>query len=270
MAAPARVPNLPWADDFPCAGLDEVQLSDAEIDDYLARATELLWALSGRRYGLSVDTVRPCRPSPGAAVWWRDMFGVWSYPTVASFTSAELRTGAFGGCHSTSCACDRPTELILPRKPVAAVTEVLVDGVVLDPSVYRVDDWRRLVRLDDGTWPTCQNMVADVDQADTFQVTYEWGRTPPPGGVAAVKVMACELAKAEHGQECDLPQRVTAITRQGLAIQVQEPNDFLENGKTGVYLADVWLAAVNPGGAKRPPGVFRADVTTRRTRRTGT
>src|SRR5438128_508567 len=66
--------------------------------------------------------------------------------------------------------------------PVREVSEVKIDGDVVDPSEYRLDGWQDLVRMDDPgppvrkrRWPHSQNLALDDDQPNTFSVTYSHG-----------------------------------------------------------------------------------------------
>jgi hypothetical protein len=53
---------------------------------------------------------------------------------------------------------------------------------------------------------------------------------------------------------------VQSITRQGISMAILDPFDFLDNGRTGVYQFDLWLATVNPTGLPRRSRVFSPDI----------
>jgi hypothetical protein len=63
------------------------------------------------------------------------------------------------GCAAGDCSCTALCEAILPG-PVGSVVEILLDGAVLDPSAYRIDNGNRLVRTDGDCWPACQDMIS--------------------------------------------------------------------------------------------------------------
>jgi hypothetical protein len=90
---------------------------------------------------------------------------------------------------------------------------VLVDGVAVDPTLYRVDNGDELVRLDGEAWPTTQDMLLDPDQPGTFAVTYLHGVPVDGLGARAAGVLACEFAQAIQGLNCALPPTVTSINR---------------------------------------------------------
>lgn len=185
-------------------------------------ASELLYLLSGRQFDTRATVVRPnrlvqeCGCSPGVGC----------------------------GCCSG--------ELVLAA-PVVAVTSVKVDGAVLDPSAYLLVDDRRLVRLNGQAWPCCQDLTRPTTQVGTFEVSYSWGKPSADWSVAkvAARELGCELAKAAAGVACNLPKRATSVSRQGVSFSLPDLMEFLGDGRTGIYLVDLFLKAVNPGGLTR-------------------
>lgn len=246
----------PWADEEdlcgPCAGEGyEGDLTTAATG-MLEAATDLLYQWSGRKYpGICERTVRPC---------------------VADRYDGGLRTPTdwtrgWGVCRCLgSCGCPGRREIELGAYPVREILEVLVDGEVLDPSQYRLDDQRTLVRLReaDGTrpgWPARQDLGLEDTDEGTWSVRFTWGTEPPPAGVHAAAVLACELAMACHPDEavsgqCRLPKNATSVTREGITM-VLSPSDFLDrNGNTGLYEVDLFLQAANPTRERRRPAVW--------------
>jgi hypothetical protein len=70
-------------------------------------------------------------------------------------------------------------------------------------------------------------------------------------------VLAEELDKAAEGSSaCKLPQRVTNISRQGMSMTLLDPQDFLQDGRTGLYEVDLALRVFNPHQAKTRARVF--------------
>jgi hypothetical protein len=64
-------------------------------------------------------------------------------------------------------ACDLPC-VTLPA-PISEVLEVVVNGVALPETAYKVEAYRRLCRVDGGTWP-CSNNLAGESCANTDTV----------------------------------------------------------------------------------------------------
>jgi hypothetical protein len=144
--------------------------------------------------------------------------------------------------------------------PVASVVEVKVDGIVIDPARYRVDNRTRLVGLDGQCWPECQNMNLDGAVTGVFEVTYLRGKPLPVAGQIAAGELACEFLKACQGQSCALPANISSLTRQGVQIEMVDPTDELTSGLTGIRNVDMWIRAVNPKGLQRRPRVLSNDL----------
>lgn len=134
---------------------------------------------------------------------------------------------------------------------------------------YWLHNEDRLVRIDGGSWPACQDMTRPLqpreafpdEAAGTFGVQYWRGTPVPPGGRRAVAMLACELWKACNGDSsCRLPRRVQSLTREGVTYQMIDPTDYTRGGKVGLPEVDMWLATVNPAGVRSPSGVWSPDV----------
>lgn len=219
-------------------------------------AVGYLWNFSGRRFGSCPLTVRPCREECATGSTYRGPRESYStLPWYGSFGGGTLNPALLAGewfnlgCGSCRdrCSCSEVAQVDLPG-PVAAISEVRLDGAILASSAYRVDNDRFLVRTDGGRWPTCQNMSANpMLDSDTFSVAYELGVSVPAGGQLAAGVLACELAKAACGDSgCQLPKRVQTITRQGVTMSFLDSFDSLfSRGATGLWAVDSWLASVN-------------------------
>lgn len=272
MGAPCQSACTPWATDADvCSPCDDYTFPIGLLDDMLAVATDVLYELSGRRFpGSCQDVVRPCATSARTDDW-RDRY---------AFADGLGRIRNGGGCSCAAdvyCGCARPPAIQLGVYPVTSIVTVKVDGVTLDASRYRIDDYRWLVRLSDadGTnpgWPCCQDLTKATTEDDTFEVTFTYGVPPPPAGVTAAARLACELAlmcSPETIDRCRLPKRVTQITRQGITALVLNPNDFLSDGRTGIYEVDLFVRTYNPNGMRRPAAVWSPD-TIHRARRVGT
>lgn len=210
-------------------------------------ATDVLFALSGRQFvGECQRTVRPCRTSHRCRpyLWWGG-----------------------GGWYSDgrpACGC-APDSRVALSGYVRGIVEVMIDGAVIDPALYRVDGHRYLTRLNDADgqargWPTCQDLGAADDASGAFAVTYTWGRDVPLSGRAAATELAWEIYLACIGSNaCTLPAGVTRVTRQGVTIEKQQLLAFGQ-GRTGLRSVDMFLGSVNPAGLHRAPLVYNPDV----------
>jgi hypothetical protein len=223
----------------------------AEVD---AWAVERLWQWTNQRFGPCEEVVRPCRKSCAG-------FSVGHLPWDRSFPYIGLSCGICGD----NCSCREVQQVKLPG-PVTEPLEVIIDGVIIDLSAFRVDDWTILVREDGGHFPACQDMGKPLGEAGTWGVTYLLGEEVPAGGSLVAGILACEYAKALCGAEdCRLPRRVSSIQRQGLVIGILDNFSNLERGFTGIFEIDDWIMAqVKPRrrATISSPDVARPRITT--------
>lgn len=223
----------------------------------LMQASEIMWMLSGRRwYGAGCEetaTLRSYPPQAGRGTWpYHDSWGRCGCATFGSW----LETGWYPPVPGSYPGITHPDPVAiqLPRTPVVSIEEVTENGVTLDPADYRLTRSGWLERVDGGYWRTC---------GDVTEVTYQFGEPPPEGGVQAVVALATQLMLGMVGDaKCRLPARVTNLTRQGISVSVMDPMDFLTNGKTGLYIVDLWLAAVNPYNRPARGYVWSPDIPT--------
>lgn len=213
-------------------------------------------------------------PQGGWSFWvWDQAAMGWSFPSIPYRIDGEWFN--FGGACDGQCHLDGVT---LPP-PIGTVTEVVIDGEVLAPTAYAIQEFRRVVRLDGERWPCTQR--ANIDSSPyagpndgskrgTWQIAYEYGRGPGPAGVAACARFACEVAKAWcNSADCQLPARLKHIVREGVDMDFADPLSFIGKGEVGVYEVDLWINNVNPGGITRRATIQRLDGPRRYTGFTG-
>ena len=223
-----------------------------EVREYALRfATYVLWAATGRRFGLCESTVRPCQAAD--PLLYRT-YGVGPYgggEFLTTSTSAGIVLTYLGGA---GCAGCRVLDLPLPG-PVDSVTEVRLDGVVFA-------DWRldvdRLVRTDGQAWPG-QDLTLPAGDPGTWDVTYVRGVPVPALLNDAAGRYACEVAKSAIDGTCQLPSRIASISRQGVDVQFVSSEDYLEKGLTGYAEVDQLIRAFNPHGLTSRPRVRTLD-----------
>lgn len=223
----------------------------AEVQDAaVSAAGRILWTLTGQVFGVCEETVRPCfQPHRGTTyrggAFWPGM--------LAGDPSASGPCGCSVGC--TAVGYDR---VALPGA-VASIVSVTVDGTVLSPSAYRVDNWRWLRRVDGQRWPTHQDLDAPDDGAGAFAVVYERGLPIPADGLVAAGRLAVELARGITGGACKIPAGATSVSRQGISVELADMREWFTNGVTGVESVDLWVMAVNPFKSKRPARMTSPD-----------
>lgn len=256
----------PWLDGAEVA--ECCNLTDCDnpsiFDGAAEIASELLFQFSLRRYpGLCETTARPCRTGCGCP--WQVLSRghiIWNPMNILPL---------YGWwCDDTACGCT-PLSRVLLAGYVQEIIEVLIDGEVVDPDTYRVDQHRWLVRTrpsaDDqvNVWPGCQAMDLPDTEEGTWSVTYTYGKTIPADGVNAARELACEIAKACNGEDCALPANTVQVARQGITVQIPSYVSWgFEKGgrsiprgwKTGMPAVDAFLNARNPTGVPRIPNFW--------------
>jgi hypothetical protein len=244
-------------------------IDDAIIDASIQASTELVWALTGRQFGVCSVKIRPCRkdcsPCPDLPMF--DYWGSWG----GGYGGPQLIDGQWYNvtCPTCSdCSCVEVCEIKLPY-PVCCIEEVKVDGIVQDPDTYRVDEFRRLVRLDNtvpvsggggACWPFCQDLTKEDTEVGTWSVTLQYGRPVPQLARLAAAELACQLINQCVGQPCQLPSRTSSITRQGVTVAFLDPMDFWAEGRTGIYLVDLAIQTFNPHHLTRRPAIWSPDA----------
>lgn len=260
MATPELGPCADWVAtaNMEQCGCSDLDLEDADWADYTAIASELLYVLSGRRFsGACTATVRPTR---------RDVVNdralVSRLPSLDwhSWPTGRLCTGCNHYPNRSGLGCSSTPVVHLGHYPITSITEVLIDGSILAPESYRVDDYQWLVRIDGDGWPCCQDLTAPTTDPDTWSVEFTFGQPPPASGEMAAQRLACELARSCNGRPCQLPKRVQQITRQDLSAVLLDPFEMLAAGRTGVYEVDLFLATFNPEGLREEPVVLSPDM----------
>ncbi|AQT78323.1 hypothetical protein B1R94_02330 [Mycolicibacterium litorale] len=252
------LPDLPVVPPLPDNPTDE-QLAEhdsaqASYDAALARrdaaedlAVSVLWALSGRQFGVTETTVRPC-PVYARGFGYRPWmllreFGHWvDWPC---------------GCGINRCTVAGPRVIHLPG-PTQPDTEdtpivVTVAGVELDHDAYILEG-DALYRAGGNIWPA-QDLGRPLGEPGTWSVSYHRGNPAPPsvaplvGALAQEFMLACSDGSSDEAR-CRLPRTLRSTTRKG-ATNVFDPAAILANGKTGLPEVDLWLAAVNPSNLKQ-------------------
>ena len=239
-----------------------------DMTQFALEASQVLYELSGRQFsGACEKTVRPCSArfcgfqilSRGYVVWdpylWNPYWNNYNW--------------WWNG--TDSCGCMPLDRIKLSGYPVREITEVKIDGVVVDPTTYRLDERRWLVRVPDPLepdtalfWPNCQAMGLPDTMAGTFSATYRYGQDPPPLGIHAAAQLGCELYKACAGQSCALPTGTTRVNRQGVTIEklafatwgfvpASRARTRAPGWNTGMPVVDAFLNTYNTSGLKRRP-----------------
>jgi hypothetical protein len=244
----------PWATsaDIPAGRLAQLVDVDGftldQIDAALLRASELLWAFSGRQWlggGCEEDALlRSLPPMPGTGIWpYSPSWGACSCWVNAVWLDGRPYPTPWTGRHIVV-----PTSVQLPRTSIITVSSVMVDGQSFLGWELGPNGW--LTRTDGQGWNVC---------AGDTEVTYQFGDPPPAGGRDAAIEFGIEILLDQAGSDaCRLPPNTVSVTRQGLTMELQSTDrpDF----RTGLPLVDMWLEAVNPYRRPQSAQVWSPDV----------
>jgi len=257
MTANSNAPCAPW----PVIWCGPISPSVAAVTgNYVEIASEILWAKSGRQFGVCQNTLRPCREDCFGGVWpfqqrWWEYGTTWPYPYW--YNGQWFNLGC-GGCPG-SCSCTVLYEAKLPM-PVVDIVQIKVDGGIMPSGSYKVYDHRRLLRTDGQPWPLCNDLNKDDDQVGTWSVTATYGTDPPLLGQLAVGELTEQLALAcVDASSCKLPTPVQQLVRQGVTMTFLDPNQMFADGKLGLYNSDLFISTYNPGGISARAQVINVD-----------
>ena len=218
--------------------------------DVVEAATQVLWELSGKRYsGLRTVTETYAQLRPHEVPIDRPT------PVLREGRIYNEVGGACGVCmgctHLVKLRGAPAIELETVRTPTKTIP--LRDVALLDYS------WVSLSGASLGCWGTCEDLT----------ITYSYGAKPP----ALARLAVTELANQfiwylTDDQRCTLPARViNSVSRQGISWTLLDPQDFLQDGRTGLYQVDLFLKAVNPEKRRMRARVFSPDLRSGKTRR---
>lgn len=230
------------------------ELGDYSYTEYSVEAAQvasyLLWAMSGRKYtGVTTVTerytctLRNNRMGPSDRTNSPVLFGgdVYNIPSGDYDEYSEL----------TSDGLSPESRVRLRGRPVTKIHALRnKTGTILDPSSYYLVDHSTLHIKAGTAWTPCN-----------IEVTYSYGSPVPVAGKMAARKLAIEFARLWSGDEmCELPQRVTSVSRQGVSYTILDNQEFIDELRTGLYEIDLFLKVVNPDNARRKSKVFSVDT----------
>lgn len=229
--------------------LDEYA-DDEYAYDAVKVASQLLWAMSGRKFsGITTVTERyicasrAYRLGASSRNYTPELVGgdVYNIPFDEFDDYAEITTDGMSPS----------TRLRLRGRPVVRIHSVRDRvGRIVDPANYYLVDHSTIQAKAGTSWAPCN-----------IEITYSYGAPPPAAGKAAARVLAKEFIKLWSGDDdCALPQRVTSVSRQGVNYTILDNQDFVEEMRTGLYVVDLFLKSVNPDKARAKARVFSPDV----------
>lgn len=212
-------------------------------------ASNILWALSGRKYS-GTTTVTERYICAGRSF----RFGPSHRNVQAALIEGEMYNYYADDIDffedMTSDGQTPSSRIRLRGRPVTKIHTVRNRiGTVVRPDLYYLVDHSTLQATEGTGWTPCN-----------IEITYSYGAEPPTIGKVAARKLAMEFAKSLSGDPCDLPERVTSISRQGVSYTILDNQDFIDELKTGLYEVDLFLRSVNPDRARARARVFTPDV----------
>lgn len=243
----------PWATSADAlAPCNTYAADESELDLAMVIATDVLFELTRRKFtGVCSDVIRPVaqyrKLDQRPPAWW---------PVVGGLPRSRW---GWCSCNRTpEYGCASVPQIRLPRGPVVpGSVEVKINGAAF--TDFAVIDRRKLIRTDGDGWPCCQDLRLPDTEDRTWSVTWDYGVDPPPGGARSAAVLGCELYAAFHpesGCPCNLPKRVTTISRQGVTMAILDPLTLFKDGLTGLPSVDLWVASVLLGDKRRRPAMM--------------
>lgn len=211
---------------------DTIDPTGPYTESAVQTASFVLYKLSGEKY-TGIQTV--------TEVYTADV-------TMPNVTNPALITG---NMYNLPKFAEGQRNLRLRNTPVRSIVSVTYQGRELDPSEYSLRNNSYIVQKNSLPWV--------LNNVQELEVTYTFGTPIPSAGKRAAARLANELILSDMGSaQCALPERISSVNRQGVSYTVLDPQEFISNGRVGIYEIDLFLAAVNPSKAKKRPKVFLA------------
>jgi len=240
----------------PCLG-DGTPIDQSIIDSAILASSQFLYAATGRQFGCCSGILRPLCISqcPNDCTGLSDSgYGFPWFPLHQADGEWVNVT-----CSQMNCTCVDLCEVPLPY-PTCSIQEILIDGVVIPSTEYTITNFNKLIRTKaNGCWPSCNDLSLPTSEPGTWSIQLTWGRPLPELVRLAAAEFACNLIKKCVGKPCDLPQRLSSISRQGMNATFLDPMEFLKDGMTGIFLVDLAISTYNPQRLYKKPWVGSPD-----------
>ncbi len=199
------------ADDLPC---DLSSASEAVIDRAIEQAVVWVFDATCQQYpGECYSVIRP-QPNPRSCVPYRSQYS----PDAIDLT--EWVTG-----------------------PITAITSVEVTGTTIGAQHYELMNRRWFVpqrppSVDPALipWPLQDYEYAEGGER-SWTITVQHGAEPPAPLRMAAAELACQLVRRAMGEDCDLPDNATSVSRGGVTVSLQSRAE----GKIGMPLIDAQI-----------------------------
>lgn len=200
-------------------------------------ASQTLWALSGRKFHTGTVTERYV------------VDRAWIGSSVVPLRGLPVYDNEWG-VYVIDPQDWNGRKLKLTGTPIRSIVSIknLADNTILNPTQYTV--MNRSI------------LILDNPNPRGIEIIYSYGQAPPTAGKMAAKQLATQFFYLWSGREdlCQLPQRVTQVSREQVSWTILDNQSFLDELKTGIYAVDLFLRSVNPDKARAKAKVFSVDV----------
>jgi len=202
---------------------------DDEIDELIDQASDLIAILTGGKItGGCTKTVRPVADT-----------------ACSPFAERPLS------------ASNRKQILLFGPNPT--VTEVKIDGVVLNPTEYVMVNDVYLTRVD-GVWPGNKNPLLPDTNDNTFSITYQVGHLPKLAKMAAAELV-CDWVKSDVrvGFNRALPHGARSVSMAGVNIVLEQTLEEIRR-RSILLPSMVRLLTGYAPDAGQPSAVFSPEI----------
>lgn len=220
----------------------------AFVESLLDQASDVLSLISGGRiHGICQTTVRPFIPDRAP----------WTYAIDPQAWTTPLTVMSLGPDDTDWHSGFSTVPL---RGPNTDVVQVIVDGVILNPSEYGLLDNSKLFRKV-GTWPSTNDMAKTLSKVGTWAIVYRFGASPDYITKQATLELAAELGFPERGRQSHLPPGVTSTSIQGVSLSLRDRADALREADEQLPAVLRFLGVYCPTGIRAPSGVWSPELT---------
>lgn len=168
------------------------------IDEFADDASDILYVLSnGRVTGRCTRTIRPFRAGvlcgPGGLFGWGVDRQNW-----INFDSVDS---------------------IPLQGPNTEITEVVIDGLLIDPSEYGLLNGNKLFRRGNLSWPSDNDITLDDTEEGTFAITYRFGNLITLSTKRAAIELICQMVISPT-MSLNRLRGVVSANVQGVSVQL--------------------------------------------------
>jgi hypothetical protein len=237
-------------------------------------------------YVTPAELIACCKDASGMAEDdWRVLDAIEDASLVLYYLTGKqfagtCRTTIRPSCFKQGCHCCTPHQINLGVWPVTDLISVRYQGTTytgteLDDT-FHINDWHYIARNDNepllngNQWAEAGSADDNTNDGYVFEVTVDHGIQIPNLLKRATRDLACQFVSVCCDKPCKLPERVTSVSRVGVAFDVASVTDLLAQGRTGLYTVDLAIQTFNPSKLQSPSFAWHPELTYSKGRRINT